>query len=722
MILIVSRPDDDHVAVVESELRRRGAPLTLLDLADLPMRAQLSVEYQQGEAPRPILRIGDSDLDLRKVTAVWSRHPQSPLPDVEITHEALRHYITQETADAWAGTSALLNCLWLPGRHWSEVRAGYKALQLQVAVDLGFDIPSTLITNSTRDFLDFYRQHNGSVITKTVHNRLLPCSNDEGYEAYALTEVVANQDLVGVEAIRHCPVTVQPNVEKRVELRITVVGENAFAVEIDSQRTNHMRRDWRRADPHHGRFAIHELPSEVAGRCVELAKRLDLRFGVLDVILTPDGRYVFLEINPNGEWLLMERTTDLPISAAICDLLMSGEVTPSANVATKAGFETTRNPGENKFRQPGVSRAAKFVPAQVRIPQTAVAATLKYLEKVASTGTAPDKALTGFWSLARRHARTQMDLVWEVETYLGAVHYNALLRAEGGATVSLAVSPKETVPWAFRHAHHARETDLLRVNGRTLNMQTVMGYLDPFWDDARILSRLVDGCLLREAVEARGIEATAGEIQRGLHAFDQSAGLTSRKARNLWLKRRDWSPSDLEYEIGRRVIAHKLRKTIVAEKIDSYFAAHRRELDVATIARMRFSERVEARKMASRIQKSTVGFWQAMEAGMVSGEVRKAQSELVVARRRELPASYADVIFAARPGQIVGPLKCPEGHDVVRVVRIERAQLDEPTRQEIMGLVFEEWLAERRSQSVIEWFWGDAERAPSRLEKFTWAK
>jgi putative peptide maturation system protein len=722
MILIVSRPDDDHVAVVESELRRRGAPLTVLDLADLPVRAQLSIDYQQGEEPRPILRTAESDLDLRKVTAVWSRHPQTPRPDVEITHEALRHYITQETADAWAGTSALLNCLWLPGPHWSEVRAGYKALQLQVAAGLGFDIPPTLITNSTSDFLDFYRQHNGSVVTKTVHNRLLPSNSAKGYEAFALTEVVANQDLVGVEAIRHCPVTVQPNVEKRVELRIAVVGENAFAVEIDSQRTNHMRRDWRSIDPHLGRYAIHKLPSEVARRCVELAKRLELRFGVLDIILTPDGRYVFLEINPNGEWLFMERTTELPISAAICDLLMSGEVTPSADVAAKSGFAVIRNPGGNKFRQPGVSRAAKLSRSQVKIPQMAVAATLKYLEKVASTGTAPDRALAGFRSLARRHSETQMDLVWEVETYLGAVHYNALLRTEGGAIVSLAVSPKETVPWAFRHAHHARETDLLRVNGRTLNMQTVMGYLDGFWDDARILTRLVDGCLLREAVEARGIEATPGEIQRGIRAFEQKAGLKSRKARDSWLKRRDWSPSDLEYEIGRRVIAHKLRKEIVAEKIEPYFAAHRRELDVATIARMRFSERVEARKVASRIQKSTAGFWQAMDEGVVTGEVRKAQSELVVVRRRELTASYADAIFAAKPGQIVGPLKCNEGDDVVRVVRIERAQLDEPTRQEIMGLVFEEWLAERRSQSVIEWFWGDAERAPSRLEKFTWAK
>ena len=54
-------------------------------------------------------------------------------------------------------------------------------------------------------------------------------------------------------------------------------------------------------------------------------RRLGLRFGAIDLILTPDGRYVFLEINPNGAWLWMQRTTGLPIGEAICDVLMAGE-------------------------------------------------------------------------------------------------------------------------------------------------------------------------------------------------------------------------------------------------------------------------------------------------------------------------------------------------------------------------------------------------------------
>ncbi|MEV4245300.1 hypothetical protein AB0J63_18065 [Streptosporangium canum] len=49
-----------------------------------------------------------------------------------------------------------------------------------------------------------------------------------------------------------------------------------------------------------------------------------LTYGAIDLILTPDGRYVFLEINPNGQFLWIEDATGLPIGAAIGDLLMSG--------------------------------------------------------------------------------------------------------------------------------------------------------------------------------------------------------------------------------------------------------------------------------------------------------------------------------------------------------------------------------------------------------------
>jgi glutathione synthase/RimK-type ligase-like ATP-grasp enzyme len=121
-------------------------------------------------------------------------------------------------------------------------------------------------------------------------------------------------------------------VPKRVELRITVVGDQVFAAEIHSQKAKRTRIDWRRYDLAHTPHYPHTLPDEVRRSCVELVRRLGLCYGAIDMVLTPDGRYVFLEINPNGQFLWIEQLTGMPISDAICDLLASGrtpEPTPA---------------------------------------------------------------------------------------------------------------------------------------------------------------------------------------------------------------------------------------------------------------------------------------------------------------------------------------------------------------------------------------------------------
>ena len=405
MILILATADDDHAAAVEPELRRRGASVVWLDLAELPAQGELSVAYEPGEpAPRPrAARQRHRDRSAHGHRRVVAASPPSGSARQPADRAQLRDYVRRETADTWIGVAELLDCLWLPGSRWHEQRASHKPLQLQMAAELGFEIPPTLITNSRDDFLEFHRRHNGAIVSKTVHHRLLPVDASQGYSAYVLTEVVANRDVSHADAVRYCPVTVQPYVDKRVELRVTVVGDRVFPVALDSQWLNHTRHDWRRGDHHHGRYEIHDLPSSHAEMCVELVRRLGLRFGAIDLILTPDGRYVFLEINPNGAWLWMERTTGLPIGAAICDVLMSREP-PSSGVAASPGrpaLGVAPDPAAPPTEPPSTASAPRR--AIPRTVDTALGATLRYLVDIAGAGTRPAEAVAGFRRLAERH-------------------------------------------------------------------------------------------------------------------------------------------------------------------------------------------------------------------------------------------------------------------------------------------------------------------------------
>jgi len=51
-------------------------------------------------------------------------------------------------------------------------------------------------------------------------------------------------------------------------------------------------------------------------------RRMGLKYGCIDMIVTPEGRYVFLEVNPSGQWYFIQMSTHLEIASAIADLVV----------------------------------------------------------------------------------------------------------------------------------------------------------------------------------------------------------------------------------------------------------------------------------------------------------------------------------------------------------------------------------------------------------------
>jgi hypothetical protein len=339
MILILTEPRDVHADHVAHKLRERGAGFRRFHPAEFPRHAELSLSYSATGRARYRLRAGGEAIDLDRVTAVWYRRPRTPVPHEEIADERVRASVEGECQNFVHDVWNSLDCAWLPAPHAVIRRATLKASQLKVAGAVGFELPPTLFTNSPAEFLEFYREHNGHIISKLSGFSVFR-EADSPFNRF--TELVTKRDVGYAHAIRYCPVIFQAYVPKRVELRITVVGREVFAVEIHSQASNHTRHDWRRYDDFKTPRLPHELPGDVEGRCVRLVERLGLCYGAIDMVLTPDGRYVFIEINPNGQYLWLEQATGLPISDAICDLLMSA--TPADEPARRLAESSTGAP------------------------------------------------------------------------------------------------------------------------------------------------------------------------------------------------------------------------------------------------------------------------------------------------------------------------------------------------------------------------------------------
>ncbi|MCG8395012.1 MAG: hypothetical protein MI745_18215, partial [Pseudomonadales bacterium] len=147
---------------------------------------------------------------------------------------------------------------------------------------------------------------------------------EQGEQKVMFTNTVSDADLEHLESLQYGPCTFQENVPKAFELRVTIIGDKVFAASIDSQQSAKTVTDWRRD----GIGLIqdwqpYDLPIDIEQKLLRLMHRLRLNYGAADFVVTPDGRHVFLEVNPAGEFFWLEKfSPHFPLSAAIADRLL----------------------------------------------------------------------------------------------------------------------------------------------------------------------------------------------------------------------------------------------------------------------------------------------------------------------------------------------------------------------------------------------------------------
>jgi len=109
----------------------------------------------------------------------------------------------------------------------------------------------------------------------------------------------------------------QEEIAKARELRVVAVRGELFVGALDASRSATGAVDWRRSDPAECRWEPDTLPEDQARALRALLASLELEYGAVDLIRTPDGRHVFLEVNPAGEWGMLERDLGYPIADAL---------------------------------------------------------------------------------------------------------------------------------------------------------------------------------------------------------------------------------------------------------------------------------------------------------------------------------------------------------------------------------------------------------------------
>jgi len=316
-VLILTHTADHYVIErVAGALEERGARTVRFDTDLFPLEARLSARLDaHGELD--LLRSAAAELDTRRVRAVWARKLWAPrLP--EGLESRIREGCVRESAAALRGwLSALEGVRWV-NPLGAGAEAENKLRQLRLARALGLRIPRTLVTNDPHAVRAF-RADAGPLVAKM----LTPLSVSMGKaELFMHTSELRDEDLDDLDGLRASPMVFQEKIEKRRELRVACVGARAFAGAIDASRSQGGQTDWRGARPDEARWEPAELAPGIARALRELLERLGLVYGAADLIETPTGELFFLELNPSGEWGMLERDLDLPIAAALAEELL----------------------------------------------------------------------------------------------------------------------------------------------------------------------------------------------------------------------------------------------------------------------------------------------------------------------------------------------------------------------------------------------------------------
>jgi len=319
-ILIITHSDDNEsVARVAEIIAGKGGHTIRFDTDRYPTDVRLSAYYGRSGEERLTLTNEEGEFDLREVTAVWHRRLNFGAHLPASLDKQLRHASLGETSAAAHGMLASLKAFRMD--HLHQIRhAENKQLQLQVAHEFGLEIPRTLTTNDPRAVREFAQTCEGGMVTKMLSSFAI---YEEGKELVVFTNPVKPEDLANLSGLSLCPATFQESLSKSLEIRVTIVGHSVMSAAVDSQVSERAVHDWRRDGLKMIRdWQPYQLPVEVEQKLLRLMDHFGLNYGAIDVILTPDNRHVFLELNPSGEFFWLERSPGLPISEAIAGVLL----------------------------------------------------------------------------------------------------------------------------------------------------------------------------------------------------------------------------------------------------------------------------------------------------------------------------------------------------------------------------------------------------------------
>lgn len=318
VVLLITHSGDFYtVDRVAEALSKLGVNPFRLDTDMFPLSIELAAHINQS-GNKYCLKYGERYLNTEQVRAVWMRRIWQPQLTKELAPQFQTACIRESITTLDGFWDSLREAHWVDDLQRINI-AENKLHQLRVAQEIGLNIPQTLVTNNPSEAREFFSELKGKVVVKL----LTPLSYSmKGSSFFLYTSKVKEEDLLDAQTLSYCPMIFQEQIPKQRELRIVFVDGSFFVGALDASQYEQTTTDWRCADNKNFAWQSFQIPEQLKNSLTLFMKKFGLLFGAFDFIQTPSGEYFFLEINPTGEWGMLEKDLELPISNAIANALL----------------------------------------------------------------------------------------------------------------------------------------------------------------------------------------------------------------------------------------------------------------------------------------------------------------------------------------------------------------------------------------------------------------
>ena len=364
MILVLTNPTDAHAFFVQAGLRRKGSQAVLWHTADFPRLQCATIETGGGaEGARWRIQGPGIEAGWPAPEAVWFRRPVAPILP-EGVNAADRLWASAECSALLRSLSVFLGSSFSLNPPVEAARSASKPYQQTVAGNVGLTVPRTLYTNEPHRIRQLLTALRGRMIYKPF-TQLGTWKLDDGRAAILYTTLLTSENLPPDEILQATPGIYQELVPKAYELRVTVIGDHVFPVKIPSQGIRNAELDWRR-NPRELRMERVEIAADLERALLRLMRQMGLLFGCIDMIVTPEGEHVFLEVNEMGQFLFVEDLAGLPLLDAFCEMLIQKRRdflwSPTSAALRKTELEDEARSAFEEARQHHLMPPEPFVP------------------------------------------------------------------------------------------------------------------------------------------------------------------------------------------------------------------------------------------------------------------------------------------------------------------------------------------------------------------------